>query len=259
MRDDPGMKHPFLLAQLSDPHIGAEWGYGDPTSGLAATVESVRSMRPQPDAVLVSGDLADHGGDSEYARVRELLAPLQRPIYVLPGNHDDRRALRRGFGLAGDGAEPVQYAVELGPLRLVVLDSTHPGEDPGALDSERLAWLDAELAAAPERPTMIAMHHPPLVTGIPVWDAIALPSADRRMLADVVARHQQVQQVVAGHVHRTIAGELAGRRVLAAPSTFVQARLDFGATRIEFTSDPPAFAVHAILDGELATYVQPVS
>jgi 3',5'-cyclic AMP phosphodiesterase CpdA len=55
-------------------------------------------------------------------------------------------------------------SVDLGPLRLVVLDSTIPDEDPGALDGERLAWLEAELAAAPEQLTLIAMHHPPLIT-----------------------------------------------------------------------------------------------
>jgi hypothetical protein len=79
------MSEVFLLAQLSDPHIGAEWADGDPVAGLAAAVESVASMRRQPDAVLVSGDLADNATDAGYEQVRELLAPLQAPLYVLPG------------------------------------------------------------------------------------------------------------------------------------------------------------------------------
>src|SRR4051794_3783424 len=111
------MSEVFLLAQLSDPHIGAEWADGNPVAGLAAAVESVASMRRQPDAVLVSGDLADNATEAEYEQVRELLAPLQAPLYVLPGNHDDRCALRRHFGVPGAGGEPVQYAVDLGPLR----------------------------------------------------------------------------------------------------------------------------------------------
>jgi 3',5'-cyclic-AMP phosphodiesterase len=78
------VSQPFLLAQLSDPHIGAEWADGDPAAGLAAAVESVRSIRPQPDAVLVSGDLADNATDAEYEQVRELLAPLRAPLYVPP-------------------------------------------------------------------------------------------------------------------------------------------------------------------------------
>src|SRR3954454_24521303 len=137
------MSQPFVLAQLSDPHIGAECADGAPVAGLAAAVESVRSMRRQPDAVLVSGDLADNATDAEYEQVRDLLAPLQAPLYVLPGNHDDRHALHRHFGGPGADGDPVQYSSDLGPLRLVVLDPTRPGEDPGALDAARLSWLEA--------------------------------------------------------------------------------------------------------------------
>jgi Icc protein len=253
------MSRPFLLAQLSDSHIGAEWTEADdPVAGLAAAVESVRSMRPHPDAVLLTGDLADHGTDAEYEQLRELLGPLEAPLYLLPGNHDDRRALRRHFGVPGADGDPVQYSADLGPLRLVVLDTTRPGEDPGALDAERLGWLDAELAAAPEQPTLLAMHHPPLVTGVPAWDEIGLPTADRRALREVVERHPQVRRLVAGHVHRTISGELAGRAVLSVPSTYVQARLNFASREIELAAEPAGFAVHAVLDGELISHVQPV-
>jgi 3',5'-cyclic AMP phosphodiesterase CpdA len=252
------MNSPFLLAQLSDPHIGAEWAGGDPVTRLAAAVGSVRAMPSQPDALLVSGDLADNAADAEYELVRELLAPLQVPLYVLPGNHDDRRALHRHFGVPGADGEPVQYSVDLGPLRLVVLDTTRPGEDPGVLDAERLAWLDGELALAPETPTLLAMHHPPLATGVPAWDELGLPVADRMTLGEVLERHPQVQRLVAGHVHRTITANLAGRAVLTVPSTYVQARLTFGSQEIELAAEPAGFAMHAVLDGELISHLQPV-
>ena len=248
----------FLLAQLSDPHIGATWAGSESVPRFAAAVESVRAVRPQPDAVLVSGDLADHATDEEYEQVRELLAPLEAPLYVLPGNHDDRGALRRHFGVPGDADESVHYSVDLGPLRLVVLDTTRPGEDPGELDAEQLAWLDAELAAAPERLTMLAMHHPPLVTGIPLWDELGLRTADRNALGDVIERHPQVRRLVSGHAHRTMTGELAGRSVLTVPSTYVQARLDFTLQEIELAAEPAGFALHALVDGELVSHIQPV-
>jgi Icc protein len=253
------MTKPFLLVQLSDPHVGATWGDGDPVAGLRAAVDSVRRLPDHPDAVLMSGDLADNAADGEYELVRELLAQIGAPVYVLPGNHDDRDTLRRYFDLPGTMGTPVQYAVDLEPLRLVVLDSTRPGEDRGELDPERLTWLDAELAVAPDRLTLLALHHPPVSTGIAAWDAIGLPIADRRALGEVLRQHPQVRRIVAGHVHRTMAAELAGRAVLAVPSTYVQSRLSFNSDEIECVAEPPGFAVHAVLDGALASHIQPVS
>lgn len=251
-------RRPFLLVQLSDPHVGADWGGSDSVAMLAAAVECVRALEPNPDAVLVSGDLADHAADAEYEQVRELLAPLEAPLYVLPGNHDDRFALRRHFGVPGADGEPVQYAADLGPLRLVVLDSKRVGEERGELDADRLAWLATTLAAAPDIPTLLALHHPPLQTGIPGFDESGLPPADRRALGKVVEAHPQVRRIVAGHMHRTISAELGGRSVLAVPSTYVQAQLDFGAEEIQVSEEPSGFAVHALLDGQLVSHVQPV-
>jgi Icc protein len=248
----------FLLAQLSDPHIGGTWAGEGSVAGLAAAVESVRAIRPLPDAVLVTGDLADHASDEEYDQLRELLAPLQAPYYVLPGNHDDRRALNRHFGVPGSEGEPVQYSVDLGPLRLVVLDTTIPGDDSGALGPERLDWLDSELAAAPDQLTLVALHHPPLLTGVAVWDSMGLAPSDRHALGAMMERHSQVHRLVGGHFHRAITAELAGRPVLTAPSTYTQFRLDFTPEGIELAPDPAGFVLHAVVDGELISHFQPV-
>jgi Icc protein len=253
------MSEPFLLVQLSDPHIGATWGVGNPVGGLRAAVESVRGLPDAPDAVLISGDLAENATDREYEIVRDLVRRLGAPVYVLPGNHDDRDALRRNFDLPGAVGMPVQYAVDLGPARLVVLDSTRPGEVPGELDAERLSWLEAELAREPNQVTVLALHHPPVSTGIKAWDELGLPLADRRALAGVLQRHAQVRRVLAGHIHRTMTGELAGCPVLTVPSTYMQGRLSFNSVHVHFASEPAAFGVHALLDGQFASHIQPVA
>jgi 3',5'-cyclic-AMP phosphodiesterase len=252
------VNRPFLLVQLSDPHIGASWAEGDPVAKLAAAIDRVLELEERPDAVLVSGDIADHAADEEYEQVRVLLGRIEAPTYVLPGNHDDRDALHRHFGVPGANGAPVRYAVELDPLRLVVLDTTIPGEDGGALGREQLGWLDGTLREAPDAPTIVAMHHPPFVVGIRAWDAIGLASADRRLLGELLARHAQVQRVVAGHVHRAIAGELGCRAVMSVPSTYVQGLLDFRTTELELSDDPPGFGVHALVDGNLVSHIQPV-
>lgn len=247
------------MVQLSDPHVGAEWGGDiDPVARLAEAVTAVCALEPSPDAVLISGDLADNAADAEYEQVRELVARIDAPLYVLPGNHDDRAALRRHFGLPGEGDRPLQYAVELGPLRLVVLDTKRPGEDRGELDADRRAWLEEALAEAPETPTMLALHHPPVTTGIAPVDEIGLAPHDQRALGDVVARHPQVRRVVGGHLHLTVAGELRGRSVLAAPSTYVQARLEFDVEEVSLSAEPPGFVAHTFVNGELVSHVRAV-
>jgi len=103
------------------------------------------------------------------------------------------------------------------------------------------------------------MHHPPLVSGVPALDRIALARPDQHALGEVVERHPQVERFVAGHVHRVMAGQLAGRAVLTVPSTYVQTQLDFSLDQIELADEPAGFGVHAVRDGELSSHVQPVA
>jgi len=248
-----------LLAQLSDPHIRLD-DDGASARALAAAVRSVLAFRPAPQAVLVSGDLADGAATAEYERLRELLEPLPVPVHVLAGNHDDRDALRAHFGQAGGGApgERVRYTAPCGDLRLVVCDTTRPGRNDGQLDAEHRDWLTAQLDAEPDAPTIVAMHHLPLPIGLPVLDAIGLPQADRGALAELLARTPQARRVVAGHVHRTVFGALGGCGVVACTSTHLQARLEIGMPDLELVPGPPSFALHALLDGELISHVQPI-
>ena len=248
---------PAPLIQISDLHFGASWPAGDPAAALARAVDAVDRLPVEPAAVLVSGDLCDIATAANYDLAREGLARLGAPVHVLPGNHDDRALMRECFDLPGEGAEPIQYAVELEPFRLLLLDTIVPGSDAGSLDGGRLAWLEAELARDPRRPALIAMHHPPLATSVPVWDEIALAAADREALGALAAANPQVLGLVAGHLHRTAFSELGGRPVLAVPSVYEQARLDFGLTDFEMSADPPAFAVHTVIDGRLVSHIQP--
>jgi 3',5'-cyclic-AMP phosphodiesterase len=250
---------PFLLVQLSDLHVGATWGSDDPLTRVGDAVAAVRALPERPDAVLVSGDLAENAAPAEYEAAREALAALELPLFVLPGNHDGQGALRAAFGLDGEGEERIDYSVDLGPLRLVALDSTVPGEVSGALDAETLAWLDTELATAPAQPTLLAMHHPPLSTGIPTWDAINLTVAEREALGQVVARHPQLRTIVGGHLHSAIGAVLGGRPVISIPSTYGQAAVDYS-DGVEpyfapYPPYPPGFAIHAVRDGEIVSRV----
>ena len=199
------------------------------------------ALDPLPDAVIVTGDLADGAMPAEYDRVRELLEPLPMPVHVLPGNHDDPAVVEAG------------YVAQVGELRLIACDSTIPGRDDGRVD---LDWLAARLEEDRETPTIVAMHHPPILTGIGGLDVIGL--ANREALADLLERSPQVRRVIAGHVHRGAFGVVGGCGVVACPSTNLQAKLEIGAEGFTTVREPPAFAVHALVDGELVSHVQPI-
>ena len=250
---------PFLLLQITDTHIGGDWGGEDPVAGLREVVEDVLALPDPPDAVVITGDLAEHGAAAEYATVRELTSPIPGLRHVLPGNHDDRGALRAAFDLPGGAADPVRYAIDLGPLRLVALDTTIPGSDAGEVDAETLAWLDAELGRGEDRTTLLAMHHPPIATGIDAWDSIGLAPDDRAALERVLDDHAQVKRVVAGHVHQSITATLSGRPALTVPSTYVQAHLDFAGAKLRLGPGPRGYALHAVADGEIVSYVRTLS
>jgi 3',5'-cyclic AMP phosphodiesterase CpdA len=246
----------FLLAQLSDPHVRVGPGDGDAARALAEAVERVLALDTLPDAVLVSGDLVDTPTTPAYERTRELLAPLPMPVHVLAGNHDDRDQLRASFGDPAPGEEPLQYVTPLGPLRLIACDTTLPGREEGRLDPERLAWLEAQLAADADTPTIVAMHHPPLLTGVRELDAIGLPSTDRAALEDLIARHPQVRRIVAGHVHRGAVSMLGPCLVFTCPSTYLQAVLDFrDPGRLALAPQPPGFALHLAGGEHLVSHV----
>jgi 3',5'-cyclic AMP phosphodiesterase CpdA len=253
------LARPFVLAQISDPHLGEPAIAGiKPKKSLREVIAAIAALPNPVDAILVSGDLAEHAKPKEYRLAAQLVGALEVPAYVLPGNHDDRATMREVLDLPGAGGEPLDYAVDLGPLRLVVLDSTIPGEDRGGFEPEQLRWLDETLSTASAQPTLIAMHQPPLVTGIPDWDSVNMRAADRDALAAVIERHPQVRAIVAGHLHRITASSLAGRPVLVAPSTFVQARPDFEAETVKLRDLSRGFVLHVLQGGELSSQVQVV-
>jgi 3',5'-cyclic AMP phosphodiesterase CpdA len=240
----------MILAQLTDLHIKAAgqlaYRQVDTSAFLDAALAHLRNQIVQPDIVLFTGDLVDTGGADEYARLRQHLTAMDVPFFLMPGNHDAREALRAAFpdhAYLGVGDGKICYTVEPFPLRIVALDSLVPGESGGALGTEQLAWLGDCLAEQPARPTVVAIHHPPFLTGIGHMDAIGL--ADHAAFADVIAHHPQVERVLSGHIHRSIHTSWAGTIASTAPSTAHQVALDLTATAPSaFVMEPPGYQLH---------------
>jgi 3',5'-cyclic-AMP phosphodiesterase len=242
----------MLLAQISDLHIKRPGALAyrrvDTAAALARCVARLNALAPRPDAVVITGDLVDQGSAEEYRHLRTLLAPLEIPFYLLVGNHDERGALRRTFPeqtWLQTGGEFVQYAVDIGPLRLIALDSLVPGQSAGALCAARLAWLEAELETARALPVIIAVHHPPFVSGIGHMDQQRLDPASAERLAAILMRHRNVERVICGHVHRPMFARFGGTVASAVPAPAHQVALDLRDNAPSaFRLEPPAFALH---------------
>ncbi len=240
------------VVQITDFHIraepGARSGGRDTHATLAAVIDAI-AAGPAPDLVLATGDLVDDASPASYGRLAPLLRRLPAPVHAIPGNHDDPAAMAQH--LAG-GNVHVGPCVAAGAWHVVLLDTLVPGEPHGHLGPERLAALNAALAAATEPHLLIALHHPPAPIGSPLDDVGLM---DAEALNAVLDRHQRVRAMVWGHNHHIHDSTRNGVRRLGTPSTCIQfdARPEMGFTR---TAEPPAWrrlTLHE--DGSLETEV----
>lgn len=221
----------MLIAQVTDPHIKAEGKLAykkvDTALNLSHCVDHLMNLVIPPDLILMTGDLTDFGRPEEYELLRRLISPFDMPIFVVPGNHDDRINFRQAFSdhdyLPAKG-EFLHYVVEEYPLRMIGLDTTIPGKPGGEMCSKRLEWLDRQLRAKPDAPTLLFMHHPPIKTGIEHMDVQNCGNSEA--LGVLVEQHPQVFQILCGHVHRPIHTQWHGVTVTIAPSSSHYVALD---------------------------------
>lgn len=206
----------FLLAQISDTHVRADDG-GAAAQQLKRAMAQARDY--QADVILLTGDLVNDARAEEYAVLAETLTNPPAPLYVMPGNHDDRDLLRAALPshayLPRTGR--LSFVIDTFPVRIVAVDQIVPGETHGLITEEHAAWLDRTLAAAPDKPTLVALHHPPFLTHDVLFDSIGLLDAD--LFATVIARHRQVRRIVCGHHHRVAMGQVAHAPAITAPSS----------------------------------------
>jgi 3',5'-cyclic-AMP phosphodiesterase len=238
----------MLIGQLTDLHIRplgrAAYRVVETNTLVERALRAFSAFRPTPDVLLLTGDLTDGGKPEEYALLDTLLRrEVSIPVYAIPGNHDGRESMIAN--LPGTRHEDgfVQFVVDDFPVRLVMLDTLVSGAPHGELCERRLAWLAQRLDAAPERPTLIALHHPPFVCGIAHMDAINLRQSAE--FAELLGRHPQVQRVICGHHHRPITTRIANAVVSIAPSVAHQVTLDLRPDGPSaFVMEPPAWQLH---------------
>ncbi|MER7164949.1 metallophosphoesterase [Micromonospora sp. NPDC000207] len=240
----------LTIAHLSDTHLDHHPRSAERTTRV---MDYLHHLARPVDAILITGDIADHGQVSEYELAAELFAS-PHPVLVCPGNHDVRDAYRRGLlGETGGGDRPINSRHDLAGTTFLLADSSVPGRADGHLDEETMTWLGDQLAStAADVPVFVAFHHPPVALHHPVIDDSRLLPADP--LADLVADHPQVVAVLTGHFHTAAASTFAGRPLRIAPGVVSTLRMPWeGDGPLTDRQQPPGVAFHVYDDAGLLT------
>ncbi|HHS88977.1 MAG TPA: 3',5'-cyclic-AMP phosphodiesterase [Rhodobacteraceae bacterium] len=240
------------LLQITDPHI-----FGNPEknllgvdtrASLAQVIDRVSTSVSGLDAVLLTGDIVHDNSDAGYLVARELLSRLHAPVYVLPGNHDERSRLP----LLQSGNSRTDKRIELGDWRILMLDSTRAGDESGELADKELRILEHALNERPERHALVCLHHHPVPVGSAWLDKIGLRNSDA--FFELLDRHANVRCVLWGHIHQAFDQRRNGVRLLGTPSTCIQFMP--GKTDFEVDAQPPGYRWLALLpDGGIRTRI----
>lgn len=254
----------MLILQLSDLHFtagGPAFGHGTPETDLKNTVDYLLGAPFAPDLVVVTGDLSTDGSPDSYRAAMTQLSRLPWPLYLLPGNHDDRDAMAQICGPLCR-MDPVLYPhcqnrLELPEVTLLFLDSVRPGEGRGGIPSHTLDWVQHNLPADRTRPTLVFLHHVPFPTGLPLMDK---PVENLEPLLALLRGYSNLL-ICCGHIHTPITALHHGVRVAACPPVCMQMELDFRAGApaprpggdAYFTAEP-MFALHRITGNTVVTH-----
>ncbi len=251
------------LLHLSDTHLlagnRALAGRFDTAANLTRTLEAAEATGIRPDAIVFTGDLTDLGEPEAYALLREAVEPvaarLGAPVIWVAGNHDERPALRRDLLGLEPTEQPVTGVWDLGGLRLIALDTTVPGWHHGDLDAAQLEWLADVLATSAPLGTLLALHHPPLPSHVPLFDILEL--RDQGRLADVIAG-SDVRAILAGHLHYSTSGTFAGVPVSVAAATCYTMNLARPAAEVNGMDAGQSFHLVHVYDETITHAVVPV-
>lgn len=241
----------MLIAQITDTHLFAEVEpsvFGVQTyNSLLTVVEKLRTLQPQPDILLLTGDLSQDESSQSYDRLTSLVAPLNIPAYWLPGNHDNLQVMEQVL-------HPINAAKSFhaGGWNFLLLSSLIPGCVHGEISQQSLAWLELQLEQNPD-PTLVALHHPPCSINSDWMDKINLRNYEEFLA--VCDRYPQIKLVIFGHIHQEFDTRRGNVRYLGSPSTCVQFQPQSKEFAIDKQAQPGFRLINLFTDGTYNTEI----
>ena len=155
----------FSFALVTDTHIGGEGADED----LQRTVHDINLIDSLA-FVIISGDVTEFGSDAELRKAKEILDALNKPWYIIPGNHDTK------WSESGANSFRVIFGAEAFAFTQGewLFTGTNSGPNmrmgPGQIPRENIVWLDSVLNVPVNREMkVISVNHYPLDDGLNNW------------------------------------------------------------------------------------------
>ena len=163
-----------------------------------------------------------------------MLQDFGLPVLCVPGNHDDRAAMRRKLS-----DPPFAYCGSLraGQWEVVGIDSCVEGQAGGRVADDELERLSAMLANSDAEHHCVCLHHPPVDVHSQWLDSVGLDGSEA--LLDRLEAAGSVRLVLFGHVHQAVEQNRRGIRIVGTPSTCRQFMP--GAKTFAVDQRPPAY------------------
>lgn len=258
----------MLIAQMTDIHIGFEPDARPEELNRIRFRQTLARLLEQPNTpgmLVLSGDLTDRGDPESFEKIADELKACPFPVHPLVGNHDSREEMLRAFPDCPSEDGFIQYALEVEGLRILMLDTFEEGRHGGAYCEKRAAWLSDQLTNNAGTPTLVFMHHPPIVSGIGWMD----PAPDEPWMLRLGAAmwgHKQIMAIHCGHLHRPLFTRFAGIPLGVTPSVAPLVAMDLRNISPErpdgralITTEPATYALHRWDGGNLVTHYEKVS
>lgn len=245
----------FRIVQVTDPHL-----FNDPNSELlgintqasfSQVLTEIQQQHYAYDLVLATGDLVQDSSDNGYLRFCENVKSLEKMVFWIPGNHDFQPKMVEF--LTKENVNAGKHILLGEHWQILLLDSQVQGVPHGQLEAEELAWLQAKLAAYPQRYTLVVLHHHLLSTGSRWLDQHNLRNPHE--LAGILAPFPRVKAILYGHIHQQVDSTWHGYHVMATPSTCIQFKPDCNTFTLD-TLQPGWREIELYADGRIETRVK---
>ena len=211
----------MIIAQISDTHIALDTPDADQRiRDFECTIADINALDPSPDVIVHTGDIVHNGRPDEYAEAVRILGKARAPVYVTPGNKDDRENLFAAFsprGYLGTNSNFIEYAIEDYPVRLISADTLSTRSNKGDFCPDRAERLIDLIDAEKSKPIAILAHHPPfeVMVGPDSANFETLEMMER--LRETLQKSGRVIAVFNGHVHRAAGGSIGHIPAIVVP------------------------------------------